>query len=286
MGVLARRQYGRVSWAQLVALGLAKGTIAGWIEAGYLRRVLPKVYAVGHDAPSHDADLVAAVLYAGPGAALSHMSAAHHRELIKYAPAEIHVSTPRPKLRSAPGLVTVHANRACIRVAHRGIPTTTTAQTLLDLAAAEPKLLPRALATLDFRKELDPEAIARVCGHGRRGSKALRAALEVHQPQIAYANGELEEQFFGCCVRWQIPLPQLNVRVHGELVDAYWPAQRLVVELDGYANHSSRAQLHRDHSRDLRLRAGGLNVVRYDWRLMRSQPEAVRNDLVKQLAEP
>lgn len=285
LAYVAGRQHGRVSRAQLGALGLANGTVAGWIEAGYLRRVLPKVYAVGHDAPSHEADLVAAVLYAGPGAVLSHASAAHHRELIKYAPQAIHVSTPRSKMRSLPGVVKVHAERACVRGVHRGIPTTTTPQTLLDLAAtADRKVLARALATLDYRKELDVEAIERACGKGRRGSKALRAALETHQPQIAYANGELEAQFFEHCVNWQLPLPQLNVRVHGQLVDAYWPEQRLVVELDGYANHSSRAQLHKDHQRDLKLRAAGIRVVRYDWRLMQAEPESVYADLVRQLS--
>jgi hypothetical protein len=227
---------------------------------------------------------MAAVLYAGPGAALSHASAAHHRELINYALRVIQVSTPR-SARSVPGVVAVYAERDRERDMIRGIPTTTAAQTLLDLAAThEPKLLRRAIATLDYKKELDVAAIERVCGRGRRGSRALKQALESHQPQLAYANGEFEAQFLELCVHWELPLPRLNVRVEGELVDAYWPEQRLVVELDGYANHSSPAQLHRDRRRDVKLRAAGLHVVRYDWRLMRSQPDAVHNDLVRHLS--
>lgn len=258
--------------------------MAGWIENGYLRRVLPKVYAVGHAAPSHEAGLAAAVLYAGPGAVLSHVSAAHHRGLIKYSPDQIHVSTPL-QVRSLPGFVIVHPRRDFVRAEHNGIPTTNLPQTLLDLAATtDGKLVARALAALDFRKELDVHQIERACGKGRRGSKALREALEAHQPRLAYANGELEERFLEHCIAWQIPLPQLNVRIHGHLVDAYWPDQRLVVELDGHANHSSRAQLHRDHQRDLALRAAGLTIVRYDWRLVQERPEAVHADLLRQLA--
>jgi hypothetical protein len=47
---LAGRQYGRVSWGQLIALGIAKQTIHDWSKTGYLHRLLPGVYAVGHRA--------------------------------------------------------------------------------------------------------------------------------------------------------------------------------------------------------------------------------------------
>jgi hypothetical protein len=97
------RQARRVTWAQLFALGASRSTIAGWTKSGYLTRVLPKVYAVGHTAPSREADLWAAVLYAGPGAMLSHASAVHHRGLIIYPPGVIHVSTAREKVKSIRG---------------------------------------------------------------------------------------------------------------------------------------------------------------------------------------
>src|ERR1700722_2293676 len=94
---LVKRQHGRVTWAQMQALGAPRATVAGWVKSGYLTRVVPKVYAVGHVAPSEMADLWTAVLYAGPGGMLSHESAAHHRGLIIYPPRTIHVSTPRSK---------------------------------------------------------------------------------------------------------------------------------------------------------------------------------------------
>src|SRR5579875_4097378 len=120
---LVRRQHGRITWAQLMSLGAPRGTIGTWIRDGRLTRVLPRVYAVGHTAPSQAADLWAAVLYAGPGAMLSHASAAHHRGLIMYPPGVIHVSTPREKVRSIGGVVTVHPQRQLARSTHAGIPT-------------------------------------------------------------------------------------------------------------------------------------------------------------------
>jgi hypothetical protein len=282
---LVWRQYGRVSSAQLRLLGVPDGTVSRWTRSGYLTRVLPKVYAVGHTAPSHEADHWAAVLYAGPGAMLSHASGAHHRGLIIYPPRTIHVSTPRAKIPSIPGLITVHTERHLQRGRHNGIPTTTIPQTLLDLAATgDHKIVRRALAVLDHEKRLDLQALEAITGRGRHGSRALRAALKVHQPLLADANEELEFRFLLWCERWKLPLPRVNVRIHGILVDAYWPDHGLVVEMDGDADHSSRAQRRQDRSKEVKLRAQGLRVVRYDWALLHQEPGAMYADLLGQLA--
>ena len=63
---VASRQWGRVTWAQIEALGVPKSTVAAWLNQGYLHRRLPGVYAVGHSSGSIEADLAAALLYAGP----------------------------------------------------------------------------------------------------------------------------------------------------------------------------------------------------------------------------
>jgi very-short-patch-repair endonuclease/predicted transcriptional regulator of viral defense system len=282
---LVRRQLGQITWAQLKVLGVPDGTIGTWIHDGYLTRILPRVYGVGHTAPSHAADLWAAVLYAGPGAMLSHASGAHHRTLIIYAPDVIHVSTPRKKVRSIPGVVRVHTGRSLARSKHEGIPTTNNAQTVLDLAATEDiKLVRRALSVLDYRKQLDLRALETVCGKGRQGATVLRAALKTHQPEIAHTNGRLEEHFLELCERFTLPIPRFNVLVHNKLVDAYWPDHGLVVEVDGLDGHSSPAQIRADRRKDLMLRSHGLNVVRYDWELVTRAPDEVHADLLRQLA--
>ncbi|HET9094520.1 MAG TPA: DUF559 domain-containing protein [Solirubrobacteraceae bacterium] len=273
-----------ISRAQLVALGVADSTVAAWIASGYLTRVLPKVYAVGHTAPSRAAALWAAVLYAGPGAQLSHRSAAHHRGLIMHPPEEIHVSTPREKVRSIRGAVHVHGQRTIERSSAAGIPTTTPAQTVLDLAG-EPhglRLVRRALAVLEYRGELDRAALEAICGKGRSGSRTLREALAAHQPELAHTNGALEEALLGLCERFGLSVPRFNRRVCGFAVDAYWPEHRLVVELDGHRNHSTPAQLRRDRRRELTLRANGIAVVRYSWDLVRHRGQEVADDLVRQ----
>jgi hypothetical protein len=279
---VAERQAGRASYAQLHALGVGRGAIEAWIDRQTLVRVLPRVYALGHLAPSREGDLWAAILYAGPNAALSHATAAQWRGLIDYAPAVIEVSSRR-RIDSLPG-IRVYGRRRVERFLHRGIPVTSIAQTTLDLAAvAEIKLVRKALARLDFRHELDVPALEAICGFGKPGSRALRRALAVHQPRLARTNGPLEYDFFEWCERWKVPLPLVNERLHGVLVDAYWPGSEVVVELDGEDNHSSPAQRRRDKANDLALRSHGLVVVRYDWDLVHGRPRAVYDDLMRTL---
>ena len=73
---LAKTQYGVISRAQLVALGLDRGRIARRVAAGRLHRLHDGVYAVGHLAPRREMRWMAAVLACGDGAVLSHRSAA------------------------------------------------------------------------------------------------------------------------------------------------------------------------------------------------------------------
>jgi hypothetical protein len=245
--------------------------------------VLPCVYALGHCAPSREANLWAAVLYAGPGAMLSHATAAQWLGLIDFPPQVIEVSSPR-KSDPQPGIRT-YGRRRLERQIHNGIPVTSIPQTMLDLAAvADLKLVRKALARLDFRHELDPAALEAICGHGKPGSDALRQALAIHQPRLAHTNSALEDDFLLWCEQWGVPLAQVNVRVHGVLVDAYWPEHGVVVELDGADNHSSPAQIHRDRANELILRGHGLVVLRYDWDLVHAQPKLVYDDLMATLS--
>ncbi|HEY2654582.1 MAG TPA: DUF559 domain-containing protein, partial [Solirubrobacteraceae bacterium] len=270
---------GRIAWAQLKRLGVSDSTIHTWERDGYLTRVLPRVYAIGHAAPSREADLWAAILYAGPGGMLSHATAAHWRGLINHPPRVIEVTTPR-KTKSITG-VRVYARRDLKREFHHRLAVTSIAQTMVDLAAtSDPRLVRRALAVLDYRHELDVDALYAMCRHGRPGSAGLRQALQAHQPQLAHTNGPLEEAFLEWCERWKVPILHFNMTVHGVIVDAYWPAAKLVVELDGHDNHSSAAQLRRDKRNDLRLRGEGLTVHRYDWTLLHHQPRQIRDEIL------
>lgn len=205
---------------------------------------------------------MAAVLCAGPGAMLSHSTAAWWVGLASSQPYLIHISTPR-RCRSLPG-IRVHAERGLERGWHRGIPVTRFEQTMLDYAAQTSLTNVRlALARADYQGTLNAQAIAAILKPGRKGSARLRGALERHMPALAYSKSQVEATFMLLCEARNLPLPELNARVAGWEVDIVWRQQRIVVELDGPGNHRTPAQIRRDRRKEKDLRAITFVVVRY-----------------------
>jgi predicted transcriptional regulator of viral defense system len=259
---LAERQFGRVSWAQLQEQAVPRSTVAVWIRTGYIFPELPHVYAVGSRARTTESDLAAALLYAGPGAALSHATAAWWLGLIDRGPSRIQVTTPR-RCRSLPS-VRVYDRRQRTRIMHRKLAVTAVPDTFLDVAATEPVyLVRRALAGAEYQDMLDLQAIDGVLNRGTRGATKLRQALKRHLPQLAHTKSRLERMIIAICEAEGFPLPEINVYVNGWEVDAYWPEAKLAVELDGYGNHHTRAQLQRDRRKEMALRQVGVTPIRY-----------------------
>ncbi len=262
---------------------MSRARASRWVAEGYLHYVYPRVYAVGHPAGGIEGDLAAALLYAGPGAMLSHDTAAWWWELIDREPRVIDASTPR-QCRSHAGhgrrAVRVHGRRTLDRVWHRSLPVTTLAQTLLDFASVNSfRRVRYALANADYRRLLDVEAVESIAGRGRPGSDTLRRALAKHLPELGFTRSEFERRMLELCESAGLPIPEVNVVVGGMTVDAVWRDQRVIVELDGKGNHSSVAQIARDHDRDLRLRALGFTVLRYAWEQLKRRPDLVLTDL-------
>jgi very-short-patch-repair endonuclease len=252
------------------------------VDAGRLHRIYPGVYAVGHRAICTEGRLLAAILYAGPGAALSHASAASWWELVSYVPDTTHVTSPHRR-RSLAG-VRVHGAGDFERVMHRGLPVTPVARTLLDFAAvASLEEVRKAVAEADFQRRLDLDSLGAVVGVGRVGSARLKRALTLHRPQYARTLSALEDRFLDLCRPHRIPMPEVNVVVCGYTVDAIWWRERVIVELDGDAAHGTSAQTARDRERDLALRAAGYSVLRYSWWQVTKSPAAVAADVRRTL---
>ena len=281
LGRIAARQCGRVRREQ-VEVGNA--TVARWVADGYLHHTrLPGIYAVGHDAPSVEGDLAEALLYASPGAMLSHATAAWWWRLIENRPATIHVSTPR-RCRSRPG-ITVHQRRACERDWHRDLPVTNVAQTLQDYAAGSTLNRVRvALANAEYHRLLNVGEVRTLLGRGRRGSAKLRAALARHEPRLARTRSPTEVAFFAICEEFGIPRPDVNVRVAGWTVDFFWRETGVVVEVDPYGNHHTAAQIDRDRRKDVALRAASLVVNRYSRDQVEQTPAVIAADVTATLA--
>jgi hypothetical protein len=221
------------------------------------------------------------LLYAGPRAVLSHGTAAWWWRLLDHAPDRIHVSGGR---HASTRNVHVHRPRRDFQATHRRLPVTTVPRTLLDIAAVVPfRRLRRALAEAEYLRLVQLGEVEQVLGRGRPGSAALRTALEQHRPQLARTRSVLEERFLALCERHSLPLPDVNLEIAGLTVDAVWEERMVVAELDGLASHATPAGMEADRRRDLTLRQAGYTVLRYSWRQIADQPEAVAMDLLRHL---
>jgi predicted transcriptional regulator of viral defense system len=266
LAALARRQHGVVSREQLALFGFTPRVIQRLRESGHLQPLHHGVYAVGHRPVTREAAWSAAALACGLDATLSHVNAGAHLSFVE-KPSGIHVTAP--SLRRRPG-ITVHRSELHPndRTIHDGIPVTTPGRTLLDLAGTlPPRPFKRAYEEAD-RLDLVVEdelraLIARSNGH--RGVGPLTAQLN-ETFATAPTKRELEARFLELVHDSGLPEPEVNVWVEGHLVDAYWPAHELVVELDSRTFHRTDAKVERDYAATADLKLAGKEVLRFTWK--------------------
>ena len=267
----------------MLALGLSADAIGRRVRSGRLRPLHRGVYAVGHLVLRREAHWLAATLACGDAAVLSHAAAASHWGIRQSAASLIDVTVPGGAGRRRPGL-RVH-RRALLPeeiTTHEAIPVTTPARTLLDLAATLPRrALERAVDQTEVLRLFDLTALdATIRAHqGRPGAPRLRAVLERHSVGSTLTRSELEERFLRFCDERGIASPRVNATVAGLEVDFYWPRPRLVVELDGWAFHRTRAAFERDRTRDALLAARGVRVLRFTHRQLIATPGDVARAL-------
>jgi hypothetical protein len=163
---------------------------------------------------------------------------------------------------------------------HDGLPVTTVARTLVDLAQVlTPHQLERACHRAEVLRTLDRVEIERCLVNGRR-SRPLREALATlahADPQIT--RSELEERFLELVAEADLPPPLTNAQVAGYEVDFLWPEQRLIVETDGAATHLTPTAFEEDRRRDAAFQVAGLRIVRVTWRQVTEEAGAIRATL-------
>lgn len=270
LAALAARQHGRVSREQVLSVGFGPGAIKRRLAAGRLHTIHRGVYAVGHACTTREANWMAAVLACGHGAGLSHHDAGALRALRPAWGSRIHVTVPASRRREPDG---VHVHRSTLRPEDMaiidGIPVTSLARTLLDLAAIlRPHQLARAIEAAERQRLLDFTPLHAVLTSNPRhaGARQLRAALATYT-EGTITHSDHEALLLHLCMEAGLPRPQTNSALtlkDGSTLrpDLLWPAHRLVVEVDGDDWHAHRSARRRDHARDADVQALGLMVVR------------------------
>lgn len=284
MAAAAERQHDVVSFDQLRKLGLGVGAIKHRARSGRLHRMYRGVYAVGRRKVAREGHWMAAVLACGPQAVLSHLSAAELWGLLRDNRRKIDVTVPG-RTRHGSGDIVVHNVRrlhAHDRCRREEIPVTSVARTLLDIAEVVlPRRLARAIDEADRLGLFDLREVDAVCERspGRRGVRPLREAIARYRPSPSMTRSELERAFVEICDGAGLPRPAMNLFLAGHEVDASWPDRGLVVEVDSFEFHRTRAAFEADRARDRDLQRAGFRVLRVSDRRLRGDGAGVAEDV-------
>lgn len=260
IATIAGQQHGVVTLEQLKAAGIGRTEVTRRVQAGRLHRLYRGVYAVGHRSLSWRGRWLAAVLAAGDGAVLSHVSAVALWQFLRPISGPVHVTVGAAvRRKSRPGLW-IHRSRTLTSrdvTRRHGIAVTNPARTIEDIRGeVDPYLFRRALRQAELAGHRVPHLSA---------TKRTRSDLEL--------------LFLALCDEHGLPRPVVNRRVRGRRVDFFWPEHQVAVETDSWEYHRGSVSFEDDHARDLELRAHGITTRRYTGDQIELSAEAVVADL-------
>jgi very-short-patch-repair endonuclease len=273
---IAGRQDNVISWEQLLGAGLGRGAIAHRVQAGSMQRLHRTVYLLGAAPPTLMGRVRAAAMACGADAVVSHRSAAEVFGLLPEAGGDVDVTVAGRNFAPRAG---IRRHRVGQLPRHevttvRGIRVTSVARTICDLAATEPaREVEAAFQEALYRRIVTERPLVAIIEREprRRGAPVIRALVE--DPRMT--RSEKERALLRLIDAAQLPRPVTNVRVHGYLIDAYWPAERLAVEFDGRNAHDHRLAFDANRKRDQVLLAHGVRPMRVTGRHLGDEPVAV-----------
>jgi hypothetical protein len=272
---LLQSQSGVISREQARAAGFTPKAIEWQLRSGMWQRVHRGAYATFTGDPSREGKLWAAVLCAGPGAVLSHETAAEIHGLTDRPSTRIHISVPakrRPGQHRKVRGVVIHRSR-CLAPEWQPpwqLPRTTVEDTILDLIAAA-RSFDDAYGWISVavgRRLTTPELLGKaLAGRSRMRWRAWvteavqDAADGVHSPLERHYVRGVESAHGLPAVRRQAG------RRHGSgnrYLDNLYEEYGLCVELDGVAAHPAEGRW-RDTHRDNANLVQGTDTLRYGW---------------------
>lgn len=282
---LASAQHGAFTFDQACTAGCPTHVLRRLVATGVVARVAPSTYVVTGSADTWERHLSTAVLRSGGVA--GHRSAAALWHFPGFPPVPIEIvrvrgGTTRDQvghLRQSVDLPTGDTTTCA------GIPVTTVARTLIDLAgivhvARLARVVDAALARRLVNLEVLRERAEAHGGRGRAGTVAMRAVLAERSEGHVAPESELEAELFELLQRSGLPLPVRQRSVGGTRapigrVDFVYLRERLVVEADGRTHHTALSDWESDRRRDLLLVEAGWRVVRVTWRQVKDEPVLV-----------
>ena len=267
---LAADAWGVLSLDELRACGLTRDGVMVRVRNGWLHRLHRGVYAVGHPNVPLKGRFLAAIKACGPTAVLSHFSAAVLYGLLRWDDRYPEVTVPGTTTKAHRGICVHRSSMLDSRdiTRHYGIPITTPARTLIDLAASfEYRALRRTVRQAQNRLTNVPQILNALDRLGpRRGTANLTKILATGP---APTRSELEDTVLDLILAGGFQHPDVNrpLTINGRRVipDFRWPTQRLVIEADGAEWHDNPIAREDDAERQAILEAHGERVLRVTW---------------------
>lgn len=281
---LAARQHGTVTRQQLAELAYSDSQVRALLSSGVLVRVAPGVYLIAGSVPNWRRDLRVALHRAGPGAVVSHRSAAALWELDRFRPGHLDLVAPWARARTGTD-VTIHRSTdlpARDITAVDGLPITTPTRTLLDMGRFVPAARLGSMMDDAVRRNLTSfealhSRLAELSRPGRKGLSPARSALADRPGGSTPAGSPFETRVRRLLISAGIPEPVLQHRVCcGEItypLDLAWPELLVAVECDGFRFHRTPDQLEWDDRRRTALGRLGWLLHHVTWRQYRDDPE-------------
>jgi very-short-patch-repair endonuclease len=273
---LVEQQAGVVSLAQAVACGISAQTVRRRVREGRWRRVRPTVYLVGGHRYTSEARVRAVALWAGPQGVICGPAAAYWHRMLEQAPAVVDLTVPASaKPKPQPGVRIRRRDlfradvvwRSAIQVAAPPLAALETAVALPDGSV----FLDRAL-----QKHVPFAAVYRAfCRNmGRSGSSAAGRLLVAAADRADSAAERLlvrllREAGVG---GWVLGHPLGPYRI-----DLAFPAQRVAIEVDGWAYHVDPERFRNDRRKGNFITRSGWDLLRFTWHGLHTQPaESIR----------
>jgi very-short-patch-repair endonuclease len=281
---IAEAQFGLVSRAQAMDLGFSPAAVARRVRAGYWDRLLPGVFRIAGAPTSARQAAMAAALWGGADALVSHGAAATLWNIDGIRTRKIEIWVP-PSRSAKLDAILIHRGTRLDRTDRTSlgpIPITTPIRTLIDVAGRlEDDRLATAMESI-FRQKLGTSErltarLEALSGSGRPGTGRLQRLLLSRAG--APSESRLEARVWLLLGRTGLPMPRRQHWVVAEKdryrVDFAWPEAKLAIECDGWEHHSDRVAFAKDRRRLSGLVAVGWRVLIVTWEMCRDEPDQI-----------
>jgi very-short-patch-repair endonuclease len=275
----AAEDWSVLSLEELLDCGLSSDSVEVRARNGRLHRMHRGVYAVGHPNPPLEGRFLAAVKAYGTGAVLSHFSAAVHWGVLDWDDRCPEVTVPKTGARQQQG-IRVHRSTVLDRrdvMRHRGIPVTSPARTIVDLASfLEEGGLRRAVRVAQSLYLVSLDQLAGALDRIGRHRRGVRKLVRILATGPAPTRTEIENLVLDLFLSGGLSHPDVNRSLILEgrrlVPDFRWPDQRLTVEADSSAWHEHKLAREDDAERQALLEAHGERVLRVTWHQLITEP--------------